>query len=419
MSYTKKFMNTCLRILDSMVDGYGYPAKLAEKLNMSRQNMNRYWKVLKREGVVSEVSVDLWRVNKKERYDFFNKELHSVEKDSSDDISRARDTIRAHGFQIKLPYNFRWSANDRLKFVKRIRKNFVSVGQGQVSDDDWWFCGNGSTWVGQGFQLNNWKIHLTTKSFIFIMSDNVSLFSQSGQAAYLEAFNMVKHEVVKPLEQLLGRRIGDQGKYGFKVSRHHYALIKNLLAQDYNKKKLDFAVYAEDGTIFALIDSSYADELEFIHRDTGTTDVDRHKNLLNSNRDTNLDFYKIQNFMGETAELINGTAKMQKFYGENIVSHINVNNRIADGVENMNQMNRELVDTMKGLKNVVAASKPSVVDPIIDIPSQRLPDLDVVKSKIKSFSDIFSLQAEIASLSEDDRFILSIWISETFGGDAS
>lgn len=399
MKYSKHFLRKCLQILDCMADGYGHLSGVASKLGVSRQSLYRYWRVLRDFGVVVEVSADLWRVDFAAKKRFFSGDRFEVLKSASSNTSFKQDTVRAHAFRLVLPYHFDWSANDRKRFVEKFKPNFVSSGK-HASGDSHWLIGNKSTWSGFGFSIGDWKVHLTPKSFIFIMTDAVSLFGENAVDAHIVALNAVRYEVIRELERMLGRSIANsRGAYDLRTAQHHYALIKNALAQEYVRKKLRFSVTTDKGVVFCWIDQSHSPEVEYGNLVESDSDADRHKRLLRSLKDTDLDFYKVSDMFKEASSHIASNAKHLEYYAENMASHVAVNKSIADNIDRFTSV----VSKLQG--NRYHAPFESV----------NMSPKDILEN-IDSINNVNEYADAISALSYTDRLWLSKQLFEKFGG---
>lgn len=135
--------------------------------------------------------------------------------------------------------------------------------------------------------------------------------------------------VVRGLERLMRANFSQFGKYKFRVSRQHYALIKNSLARqyldnEYNKKKLH--IYSGRG-LWLLIDNSYnLEELEAVHKNTAVKDSTKVQNFFNG-----LDM--VEGYTPQfVMKAIMKNAEHLEFHAENMRSHVKAVQQLGEAV---------------------------------------------------------------------------------------
>jgi hypothetical protein len=102
-----------------------------------------------------------------------------------------------------------------------------------------------------------------------------SYYGETPFEAFSKALEDLKL-LCNKLQRLLCIRLFNTKYLDFEITRQHYALIKNELAQDYNKKHKKLFVYDDLGILRLLIDDSYnLGEFEAVNKDTSMPDSEK------------------------------------------------------------------------------------------------------------------------------------------------
>lgn len=240
------------------------PAQISKKYDIPKQNVSYFVGKLKKAGCIEKIGYGVWNYLKP-----YKKSKKTVVIGKNGGGGLKPNTIRGHGFLFKLdlPNDFRnW--NKREEILKDLKIKF-----------DPYFVGGVKR--GQRITAQKTKVALTNKSIIInfpesYIAETPTLARKDAVAKFLR--------VVKHLERLMRANFSQFGKYKFKVSRQHYALIKNSLARqyldnEYNKKKLH--IYSGRG-LWLLIDNSFnLQELEAVHKDTAVKDSTKVQDFFN------------------------------------------------------------------------------------------------------------------------------------------
>lgn len=253
--------------------------------------------------LIHKTRLDSWMKNKIEEYFNILKKLNYFKQDS----------VRGHAFQIKLelPENYRNWTNRR--------KVFDYIGM------DWKPHLIGGIDRGELVIIDGIKTHLYNKTIVFNFDEKsfLSETAKESKSFVLAAFL----KLVKKLE----RRFNNSpmslfGKYKFKVTRQHYALIKNSLAKQYINEKKKLHCYTGKG-LWLLIDNSFnLEELETLHKDTAVEDNEKVQEVFNNIKKEDLSTIKEMshgNIKKELTEL-RGVFPSMKEYNHNLKLHIKV-----------------------------------------------------------------------------------------------
>jgi len=291
------------------------PAQITKKHNIPKQNVSYFVGKLKKAGCIEKVGYGVWNYLKP-----LNKSKKTVVIGRNSRGGLKSNTIRGHGFLFKLdlPNPFRnW--NKREQILKDLKIKY-----------DPYFVGGVKR--GQRITTQKTKIALTDKSILInfpesYIAETPILARKDAVARFLR--------VVRHLERLMRANFSQFGKYKFRVSRQHYALIKNSLARqylddEYNKKKLQ--IYSGRG-LWLLIDNSYnLQELEAVHKNTAVKDSTKVQEFFNG-----LDMvegYTPQFVMKAIAK----NTEHLEFHAENMRSHVKAVQQLGANVDNQNKI---------------------------------------------------------------------------------
>jgi hypothetical protein len=316
----KRGKNFYLSILERIKRGDN-PTKISEDLGFSKQRLNHYIATLKKAGSIEKIGYSVWKyvkpyspVSKRKTVVIGKNSGHSLKP----------NTVRGHGFMFKLalPENFRnWDKREEI--LKKLMIKWDPYYVGGVKR-------------GQRITAQKTKVALTDRSIIInfpesYIAENAKLARKDAVAKFLR--------VVKHLERILRANFSEFGKYKFKVSRQHYALIKNSLArqyldEEYNSKKL--YVYSGRG-LWLIIDNSYnLEELETIHSETAVKDNEKVQDFFNG-----LDMVEgytpqfVLKMVAQNAENLNS-------YAVHLKSHVESVQKLGSAVQELTKVVNEL-----------------------------------------------------------------------------
>ena len=169
------------------------------------------------------------------------------------------DTIRLHNlvFTIDIQHLKNWK--NRREFLELKCIKFEELGL--------------SNWQGERIIVDNTKIWLTNKRIILYMSNYYGKDNEEdSNIVFKRALDDLMFNYIPRLEQLLKINLRGLGGYNVRVSRNHYALMKNALADKYyqDNKKL---YIRKKGELWLVIDNSLnLKELETVSSKNGRED---------------------------------------------------------------------------------------------------------------------------------------------------
>ena len=309
------------------------PAKICNKLSLSKQRLNYYISSLKHSGFIEKIGYGVWEIKKE-----FN--VKEVKKSTRVGITQLeelkQDEVRGHAFQfvLRLPTNLKnWEKREEI--FEKISFKFSPLILGGINR-------------GQKINLKGRKVWLTNKSIIIY--EKSSYFAQTANQTKSYAINSFI-SLIRSLERTLHADLSFGGKYKFKVSRQHYSLIKNALAKQYNASGERLQVYNDKGLWF-LIDNSYnLDEAETVHPKTAVKDNEKVQNFFNGVKgQENYTPAFVVTSIAQNSQNLGSLMKEQVVYAENIKSHIKAIKQLGSGVKTQSKIMNELLKAIKDLK---------------------------------------------------------------------
>lgn len=293
------------------------PSKIARSCNLSKQVIQYHITKLKAKGLINKVGYGTWEVTNKR-----SKEVPQVTKQSGGGVCIEEvkdfvpDSVRGHAFQFKLwlPKDLRnWDRREEF-LVKQgfdfIRMNF-----------------------GQRLIFKGRKVWLCNRSVVVYEKSSYWADTSKGSRSYAVADFIV---FVKQLERFLGANLSWGGKYKFKVSRQHYSLVKNALAEQYNREGKKLSIFDENGYWAAIDDSFNLKEFETLHPETADTDNKKVQDFFNGVK--KLDGYTPQ-FVTDS---IGGLATNFEYHSENMRSHVGAIQELGKGVKELTRIIKKL-----------------------------------------------------------------------------
>jgi hypothetical protein len=291
-----------------------YPAQICEKLGISKQRLNHYIKTLKAQGRITKLSTGAWELSKS-----FNPQEVKVSTRVGKSSAPPQDSVRGHGFVIKfdIPKDLaNWKERSKLlSEIKGLQAEPLNIFGG-----------------GQKLIYKKHKVWLTDKSIIIYGKPGESYFAPNSTISQEQALTYF----LGLLNGLQGLLKANWGNLKFKVSRQHYALVKNALANQYDKEGKKLEVYTDKG-LWLLIDNSFnLNELETVHPKTAVDDNKKVQDFFNG----------IKQFEGFTPKFlvdsIGQVTQNQEMFAKNIESHIGAIKALAVGVDELTKVVKEL-----------------------------------------------------------------------------
>ena len=313
MERSKNFYLSVFNLLKSGLR----PSQLCLKLSISKQSLNYYTATLKRQGFIKKVGYGVWEIIK----DFEEKEVKIMPRVANHtSLKEVKiDSVRGHGLQfvLKLPKDLRNWENREEIFIKQgieFKPLFI-----------------GSFKAGQKLEFKGRKIWILDKSIVIY--EKSSYLAETAEKAKSYAIYEFK-ALVKSLEGLLGADFSKKGNYNFKVTRQHYALVKNALAKQYDKEGKKLEVYTEAGLWFTIDNSFNLHEAETTHPKTADVDNKKVQDFFNG----------IKKFEGFTPEFLVNSI------GQNAVNLDNYAKHLTAHVESVKQLGTAVTELVKQVK---------------------------------------------------------------------
>lgn len=318
-----------LSILSYLAAGLN-PIKIAAKLDIPMSTLQYHLDIMKHQELIRKVGYGTWEVLKEPTTEKPTvrglshvaihktpQQVRTFRTSSQSDLTRFKqDAVRAHAFvfTLRVPKGLRnWNNEGRTQFMTAHQIPYKSLG-----------IGGG----GQRIIIKGRKVWLTNPSIIIY--DKSSYFAEEALKAKSKA--LATHiSIIKHMERLLhiSFRIGSD--YKFKVSRQHYALIYNALAEQYNETGEKMEIRTEKGVWF-LIDNSYnMNEAETVHPSSAMTDNRKVQNFFNGLKEQPIT-------PGFVLEMMHGIQTNQMLYASNIETHISAIQDLGSGVKDMNKL---------------------------------------------------------------------------------
>jgi DNA-binding transcriptional ArsR family regulator len=294
------------------------PSKICKQFGLKKTTVQYHLSMLKQAGLIEKVGYGVWEIIK----EFNEKEVQKTTRVTSRQLGAnlnlfKQDRVRGHAFQFKinLPELRNWENREKLFLKKDIKFEPLLIG---------------GINRGQKLEFKGRKIWLTDKSII-IYEKSSYLADTSKEAQERAIQDMLA--LMKSLEKHLQANFKTGKYYKFKVSRQHYSLVKNALAQQYDKEGNKLQVYNEDGLWF-LIDNSYnLHEAETVHPKTSVDDNKKVQDYFNGVK-------KLEDYTPQfVVNSMQGIQNNQLVFAENMKSHI----KAIQDVGNATQMLKEEV----------------------------------------------------------------------------
>lgn len=253
--------------------------QIAEDLGKTKQALNYYVSTLKRSGCIKKLGYGVWEFIK----DYDPKQVKKsivIGRNNRGGIftSLEPDMVRGHAFLIKFqvkPGLRNW--DNREDILKRLGIKFKTYFVGGIKR-------------GQSFKFRGYNVDLTRKSIIFTFSESY-IGDDAAQVRKDLIYDVLK--LIKGLESKLKADFQINGQYLFKVSRQHYALVKNALAKQYDKERQRLAVYSHKGLWFIIDNSFNLHEAETLHKDSAVEDNLKVQNFFNYVKETPVGHFKL------------------------------------------------------------------------------------------------------------------------------
>lgn len=284
---------------------------ISKRLGISKQNLNYYLPTLEEGGFIKKDEFGRWvyladyeEKTVKKTTGIGKKHLQIVKKDKE---------VRGHAIQIKLllPENYRNWENRRKVF------DYISL--------KWTPHFIGGIERGEMSVMEDLKIHFYNKSIVFNF-DEKDFKEETARLSSKAAINSFLRAVKRLERTFYNSPLGEHGRYKFKITRQHYALVKNALASQYISEDKKLHVYTGKG-LWLLIDNSFnLEELETVHPETAVEDNEKVQTHFNQIKEADLGTIKETSPENVKKELVNlkGVFPAMSEYNENLKLHTTV-----------------------------------------------------------------------------------------------
>jgi predicted transcriptional regulator len=311
-------------------------SKLRKDLNISKQNLNYYLRRLKKEGLIENDSYGSWKLTGKSKNPSNHEKLLS------------KDSVRGHGVvvSLNLPKEIKGYEN-RTEIIKKKGIHFKLVGAKENTPR---------------IKVLGRKVWLCNNSIRIYDKPNESYYGNNAIESRVLAFRELK-KIVSILENKLGIKLNPTD---IEFKKEHFALIKNDLAIEQNRKGEILKVSDEDGEWLIVDDSlGKGGELETIGKKALVTNIPM-KNWWNENKEDKFFWSspKIGHAFEKTNEMINQVTQNQMMFNQNFESHVQSIKSLghsaeanAVSVELLSSVVRELKDEITNLRNEISNLK--------------------------------------------------------------
>jgi len=252
-------------------------------------------------GLVKKVGYGVWEITGEYNPKNFKKTTRVARNNSASKFEVLKqDQVRGHAFQFKLliPEGLKnWGR--RAEILEKHNIKFEKLTH--------LFGG------GESLEFNGRKVHLTNNSIIIYEKESY-IADLARDAKSSAVYHFLK--LVRALESHLKANFSMQGQYKFKVTRQHYALVKNALAKQYDEEGKKLEVYSGNGLWF-LIDNSYnLKEAETVHPKTADLDNEKVQNFFNSLKTQPMTTKEIHSNFSELRDMMKTSSENQIMLGQ-------------------------------------------------------------------------------------------------------
>jgi len=315
-----KSKNFYLTVYEQIKEGVR-PSEICKRFKISKQKLNYYLSSLKRAECIKRIGYGVWEICG----EFDEKKVKETIRLTKYQPERIKpDFVRGHAFQFKLkiPKLRNWEKREEVLEKKGIEFKELDHLIGK----------------GQEILIKGRKIWLTNKSII-IFEKSSYLTKTAKDARQYAVYDLF--ELVKGLESTLGANFKINKKYQFKVSRQHYALVKNTLAEQYKRDEKKLQVYSEEGLWFVIDNSYNLNEAETVHPKTAVNDNTKVQNFFNGLKAT--ENYTPQIMM----KAVTQNAENLHDYAVHLDAHVKSVRKLGTGVDKLTKVHVQTVNQLR------------------------------------------------------------------------
>lgn len=277
--------------------------EISKYRKVSRKNIYELLSTLKKKGLI--------RHPKRSLYELTPKGIHTLHS-----LVALRNNIRQHNlhFKIKIlesPRNWDLKRNE-FRQLPYYNKSIHL----KNNDQDL-------------FNYGKLQIKTTTKSIIIKLP---TIYAKNWEEAIIQGMSILEDAIYK-IENLFKIVLIKDYKSNITIISQEYAKIQDALARLYKREGNRIYITGEDGKIWMITDFSFSvEELEFIHTEKATDDIDVIAPFFNDLRKYPTTLSNVRNEMNQAKELILGHAqninKHQKVLDEILTTFKKINERL-------------------------------------------------------------------------------------------
>lgn len=281
-----------LNLLNAIKEGKN-PTQIAKDLNVSKQKIAYYVRKLKDKGLIKQVGYGTWETSKNSTKVALDKE------------------VRGHAFmwKVRLPEIRNW--RKRQQILDKLKIPYKLVGALKQTPR---------------IMIKDRKVWLGDKHLIIYEPENFTA-NTALEAKKLAVWRL--KSVLEALEKRLKVNFKINKNYEFKVARQHYALMKNMLAIQYNENNEKLNIYTKDGLWFVIDNSYNFEEAETLHPKTALDDNKKVQDFFNG----------LKEFEDYTPQFvvnaISQNATNQAVFSENMMNHLRILTKLGIAVDNL------------------------------------------------------------------------------------
>lgn len=291
--------NLYLSILNSIKKGKTL-RDICQEQKLSISSLSYYLAFLKKQKCIKKEGYGVWK---------FIKELQ-VQAIGNPNLFKSKNQIRGHAFvfTLKIPKIDNWSK--RTSFLRQRNIPFKDFNHYQ----SFLFKGN-KTW-------------LSKTSIVVYFKKGKDYYADTALDTQKEAIHDFE-QIIKSLESFLGVPLKINGNHYFKVSRHHFARVRDDLAKKCNDNKIKIKIKLENGW-FVIDYSEAVDEAETEGK-SAIKYMNTYHEFVESLEKKPFTAYDFEELKENTDSL----AKNTKIYVENIQLHLETLKEIKEAIKKL------------------------------------------------------------------------------------
>lgn len=299
------------------------PSQICSKFLINKKTLQHSLSSLKAQGSVKKVGYGVWEIcDEKEVSQSTQVATHRLMKIET---SLKQDSVRGHGFvfRFELPKNLRnWEKRADLLQQAGVPFKPLRVFGG-----------------GQSLIFKNRKVWLTDQSIIIYEKESfISDLASESQSKALSHFL----GLLRGLERHLKANF-EINRSRFKVSRQHYALMKNALAKQYDDEGKKLECYTGEGLWFLIDNSFNLNEAETVHPKTAVTDNKKVQDFFNGLKQVEgFTPQFVTNSLGQIGQYTIQTNQNLDQYAIHLKSHVESVQLLGKAVTELTQIVKEI-----------------------------------------------------------------------------